>query len=235
MAATSATSLTRLPGPALYIGHGTGGKWTVEPGGVIAGEQDHPQWAPDGRTIAFENRLERASQTEVLILDLETRVARKLAESDADQRYPVWSPDGRSVYFSSKSQDRAGVWEASLDRARQPRLIVEGDGLAPAAVHGGFLYVVERTRGNRGPLWRTRLPEARPREPLVERVYADDHALRGDSLAYVEGVAENDEGWIVLLDLPTRRRMRLVSAGPYEMGQGSGLSISPDGQWIIYP
>ncbi len=67
----------------------------------------HPDWSPDGRSIAFDTQVD--DQTEIAILDLETRSIRRLTDRPGNDLVPAWSLDGTHLAFGADSGD--GNWE----------------------------------------------------------------------------------------------------------------------------
>ena len=61
-------------------------------------------WAPDGRRIAFDARVNGHSN--LFLVDVASHRLTHLIESNYEERVPYWSHDGRSIYFSST---RSGV------------------------------------------------------------------------------------------------------------------------------
>jgi dipeptidyl aminopeptidase/acylaminoacyl peptidase len=61
-------------------------------------------WAPDGRSIAFEE------SGNIFILDVESRQARTRIDAPGTARHPRFSPDGRLLTYSSDESGRDQVY-----------------------------------------------------------------------------------------------------------------------------
>jgi len=82
----------------------------------------HPAFSPDGRSIAFSSDREGASN--IYIMDLETRVVRRLTD-DGPAREPTWSPDGRRIAFVSGPGTGAApqaLWVIGADGSERRKL-----------------------------------------------------------------------------------------------------------------
>jgi dipeptidyl aminopeptidase/acylaminoacyl peptidase len=65
-------------------------------------EESHA-WSPDGKFLAFQARDEKASASEIQIMDLENRKVRKLTSGtpeDFINLNPIWSRDGKWIAFT---------------------------------------------------------------------------------------------------------------------------------------
>ena len=89
-----------------------------------------PRWSPDGTQIAFWGfaRLADGSldapahsdgsvppDSEVFLIDVNTRELRRLTDNDVDDQNPVWTPDGRSLIFSSARDGDEDLWKMPID------------------------------------------------------------------------------------------------------------------------
>lgn len=83
------------------------GDWIAEP--LTEADPDvqwiDPVWSPDGRRLAAA-RWERGGFLDIVLLDDEGRLERRLTHDRAVDATPAWSPDGRYVLWAS---DRGGI------------------------------------------------------------------------------------------------------------------------------
>lgn len=97
-------------GPSIRLVHvdGTGDRLaTARP----TGGQEHPDWSPDGRMLAFD-----VGFASLWTLDLETKRTSRLVRCQAPCAFvqdAAWSPDGRSIAFVRADVDADGVTTAS--------------------------------------------------------------------------------------------------------------------------
>jgi TolB protein len=70
------------------------------------GNDENPDWSPDGQRIAFQS--DRNGNSDIYLFDLRGRRLTQITDHDAEDVAPAWSPDGASVAFMS---DRSGNWD----------------------------------------------------------------------------------------------------------------------------
>ena len=145
---------------------------TEPPDGLV---DDHPDWSPDGKRIAFE-RCGEGEPCQVLTVGADggtpTEVRAKCElKPTCDLAHPAWTPDGRLLVTLAQGRERmnpgtgegwiqqSGIELLDLDSGRQ-RTIVErrnwtGDAGTPAASPDGRTVVYRRWNS-----WRSKPPEA---------------------------------------------------------------------------
>jgi len=114
--------------------------------------EQHPDWSPDGKSIAYEAFVHGVSQ--VFTRAPGGTETAQLTHCDQDCRFPFWSPDGATLYYSFKG----GLWSVPASGGR-PELALEN--ARQSAVHpDGKTIVFERD----GKLWLGSLAGGSPRE-----------------------------------------------------------------------
>jgi Tol biopolymer transport system component len=130
-----------------------------------AGLEAHPRYAPDGRQIAFalSGDLDAPdgfkAASEIIILDLETMLARQLTRDAFENDYPVWSSDGSRIAFGKNSVPQG-----------------QGDVFVVDVASGDEVQITHDDRWVGRPVW------GRDDEVLYAEVFGELPSSRGRSL-----------------------------------------------------
>ena len=93
-------------------------------------------WSPDGRRIAFSAPvnpdLTQSGTSDVYVLDVDAKTAKKIVATPGPDGNPVWSPDGRQIAITSK-MNRAPYFSTNTRIA-----IVSADGGTPRSITDAF-------------------------------------------------------------------------------------------------
>jgi len=186
-----------------------------------------PRWSPDGEQLAFFGRSE--GRQGAYIVPARGGTPRLLATNAV---WPSWSRNGRWVYYYSDRSGRFEIWKSLADGAGQPVQVTLNGGYAGReSPDGKFLYYLKPG----AELWK--LPVAGGPEVRV---------LEGSGLTSTWPTAPSmnwaplDEGVLVIDG--TQRVLRFFPAsgqGPVSSREipgivsGPGLSLSPDGRWLL--
>jgi dipeptidyl aminopeptidase/acylaminoacyl peptidase len=161
----------------------------------------------------------------------------QLTHSPTPDANPTWSNDGRSLYFSSSRSGDYEVWRVPADGSAQPERITWNSGyMARESSDGNWLYFSKlwQSRG----FWRIALPprgRGQAESPVALNVpfrAGATWALGARELFYYPSVEDPAVPFPAVrgVDLETGR-VRDLPLGNIRLGRG--LSISPDGRWLL--
>jgi len=68
-----------------------------------------PAIAPDGTRLAYAGAVS-PSNTEIYVLNLATKVTKRLTFNGAADQNPTWSPDGTKLAFASYRTGKMQIW-----------------------------------------------------------------------------------------------------------------------------
>jgi Tol biopolymer transport system component/DNA-binding winged helix-turn-helix (wHTH) protein len=192
-----------------------------------------PRWSPDGKQIVFDSRF--GGEANVYVIDANGGVPRKLETGTRMNSLPSWSHDGKWIYFASGlTHSNLTLWRVAATGGRAIQLTKTASIMPIESPDGQYVYFVRLTEG-KFRLWRTR-PDGSG-ESMVKAM----PPLNSDGFewwpfessiyfyTYKDGKAEID-----LLDLPTSRVRRISTLDKPPAPWMGGLSVSPDGKWLLY-
>jgi Tol biopolymer transport system component len=190
------------------------------------------EWAPDGQSVAFTRPGRVVGRPEIHVARFEGGLARRVTDEGVAGATPGWSADGRWIYFAEpRANDSPVEWpiwkvpaaggpaESTIARGRVPR----------PSEDGRFLYYL-KGGSPRGHLWRVDLHSGEESLVLDDNVGNFNWALWKQSVIY----ASIDSGRTVVVqrDLVTGHTKEIASLE--RVGDLRGLTVSPDGRWLLY-
>ncbi len=189
-----------------------------------------PEWSPDGSKIAFDYF--QRGRWEIFIADVAERKPRKLVTNISSIIRPSWSRDGKWIYFSSGEPGREGVYRCPASGGDATELTRDLHGLNPQESFEGKAVYFASDRG-KGTLKRVPVPGQPGTESDVDasiRVYGGGHIwlLSPSGIYFVPADAPRS---VRYFDFASKRIQTIFEA---DSDLGMGLSISPDGRWILY-
>jgi Tol biopolymer transport system component/DNA-binding winged helix-turn-helix (wHTH) protein len=195
--------------------------------GPISGS---PRWSPDGKWIAFDSR--PGGHSAVFAIQTEGGSPRRLTEGQYDDIVPSWSHDGAFVYFCSNRSGEHQIWRVPAGGGTPTRVTANGGFESVESADGAWLYYSKESGG----IWRKR-PDAQPGAEHDEKVFSGFTSrfwtVAGGSLFYLDLGAKPRPAFSEL-DLASLQVTHLgVLEGKPAWG-ASGLSISPDRQWLLF-
>ena len=198
-----------------------------------AGMTGTPRWSSDGKQIAFDSRV--GGEANVYVMDANGGVPRKLETGTRMNSLPSWSHDGRWIYFASGlTNSSLTVWRVAATGGRAVQLTKTASSMPIESPDGQYVYFVRFTEG-KFRLWRMR-PDGGG-ESMVDAI----PTLRSDGydwwpvesgIYFYQNTGIKTE--LDFLDLRTSRIRRIYTFDKPPAPWHGGLSVSPDGKWLLY-
>jgi Tol biopolymer transport system component/DNA-binding winged helix-turn-helix (wHTH) protein len=186
-----------------------------------------PNWCSDGRRIAFDSRLSGISA--IYIEDINERVPRKLVTSRGNLSKPAWSPDcrwlfaidGNNVLYRIPSA--GGPAERFTDHPSS-YCVVFPDRLVFNVLESNGVMIWSKPVGG---------GTQAPLEGMPRVRYEDSWAATPTGIYYTDSLSEPVSVNFYELASRSTRRLMTLKQTPVP-GSGPGISVSPDGRWLLY-
>jgi Tol biopolymer transport system component len=198
-------------------------------------EATQPAWSPGSDRVVFRVLTETSKRREIYWMAISGGQAQKLT----DGIVPYWSRDGNWIYFASElsgTYDRNGsyqVWKISPGGG-PPVQVTRHGGIRPMeSPDAKFVYFTKDWNGL--SLWR--IPAAGGEEGHVLDIKGgwSGYTLAGDGIYYITGTLNplqfSPQASIEFFRPSTGVRKHIVTI---EKALNDFLSISPDGQFLLY-
>jgi Tol biopolymer transport system component/DNA-binding winged helix-turn-helix (wHTH) protein len=188
-----------------------------------------PQWSPDGNRIAFDSF--RGEHWEIYVADVTERKPRKLVTNISDVTRPHWSRDGKWIYFRSNEPGRMGVYRCPASGGDAIALAKDTDAINPQeSLDGKTVYFASNYE--RSTLKQVALPAQPGAESEVDGLPRLNNAnlwtLSPSGIYFVSADAPRSLRYFDFLS----KQIRPIFEADKDFS--SGLSVSPDGHWILY-
>lgn len=191
-----------------------------------------PQWSHDGRLIVFTSN--QAGNSDVYVVPASGGPVRQLTDDVSDDTSPSFSSNSRYIYFTSERAGAAHVWRMPAEGGPAIR-ISEHPGHSPVeSADGRWLYYTYRAdgSGSAAMLWRVAASGNGPRVKVLDAVYAGGWTIVGSRLWYRRPTGRTSE--IRSRDLSNGNDVVVAFVPPPKSPNDRGLSVSPDGRYLLY-
>jgi Tol biopolymer transport system component len=188
-----------------------------------------PQWSPDGNRIAFDSF--PGEHWEIYVADVAERKPRKLVTNISDAVRPHWSRDGKWIYFRSNEPGRMGVYRCPASGGDAIALANDTEAINPReSLDGKTVYFASNYE--RSMLKQVALPAQPGAESEVNGLPRLNNAdLWTLSLSGIYFVPADAPRSLRYFDFASKQIRPIFEA---DKDFSSGLSVSPDGRWILY-
>ena len=202
----------------------------LHPEGAFSGSA---RWSPDGRHLAFDSYPD--DNGDIFVISAAGGEPFRLTAHPADDQIPSWSGDGKWVYFGSARTGRFEIWKAPAGGGEPERVTTNGGHVALEDPNGEFLYYHKTLDERETALWK--MPVGGGEESKVlDSVIVRNFAVVPGGIYFMQAPDEDEPDWaysIRFLNLPDGR-VELIARLPDKVDRSYGLSVSPDGQSILY-
>ena len=195
----------------------------------LRGIAGSPRWSPDSRSIAFDRG--QTDDLDIYIIGADGGAPHRLTSGRWKNARPSWSRDGKWVYFGSNRSGDWQIWKQPAAGGAAVQVSKSGGEEAFESADGKFVYWAKR--GIVG-IWRIPVEggeESRALNASTEGLWA----LTSQGICYFELKTPADLSLkfysfasgktIPLRQFPRSTKIDTLS---------TPLSVSPDGQWILY-
>jgi hypothetical protein len=193
------------------------------------GTSGSPYWSPDGKNIAFDAT--QSGTGHIYVVSAEGGPARRITTDSAEEVVPRYSRDGHWIYFGSNRGGSWQVWKAPSGGGKAIQVTKEGGMVARESIDGYVYYCGYYELQRRG-IWRVPVSGGPPTLVLDREIYPHHWDLTDRGIYFIDG----NPPTICFYDFGTQAVKSLV---PVHNDVGflltDGLSVSPDGQWLVYP
>ena len=218
-------------GASMAVAHSIDGKVRLEyPIGKILYESSNriesPRVSPRGDRVAFvDHPIAEETLGSVMVVD-RSGLARSLSKDWFDVASLAWSPDADEIWFSaSRTGARDSLWGVTLSGRLRPLVETPGSSQILDVSQAGKVLLGHET-------WRAFISGVPPGESAerdftwLDFSFPTDLSDDGKTLLFQEwGEGGGTKGSVYL--------RRMDGSPPVRLGEGFGLSLSPDGQWVL--
>jgi Tol biopolymer transport system component len=192
------------------------------PGGICG----TARWSPDGQRVAFE--YVPAGNIDIYVLRASGGKPLRLTTDSADDISPSWSRDGNWVYFGSKRTGRWEVWRVPAAGGTTVQVTRNGGETGFESADGKSIYYTKEYLSS--ALWKMPVSggeESKVLPSVVNRAFF----LVKDGIYFIPEPGIDRKSSIHFLSFATGKVKTLA---PMSGPPGEGLSVSPDGQSLLF-
>jgi Tol biopolymer transport system component len=200
------------------------------------GQALFPIWSPDGRAVFFSSTAPkiRAELSDVFVVDANGGRPRNLTEDEKLDAIPGLSLDGAWLYYQSNPGSTGWeLWRKPIEGGDAERL-TGSDALRPHAATDGRVYFSRAGLG----IWSVPATGGDWRQVIAEPVVWNQWTIWRNTVVYLMHDDSTTTFRVHNVETGTDTVLHTIPAqtlrGAPSPGATLTLSVSPDGQWIVY-
>jgi eukaryotic-like serine/threonine-protein kinase len=189
-----------------------------------------PCWSPDGKRIAFDSR--PGEDSEIYVISGDGGTPQRLTSDRSEDVVPSWSRDGQWIYFTSNRSGSYQVWKMPSEGGKAVQVTKGGGYYAVESFDGRFVYYTKPSQQSYvvGGIWQ--VPRNGGEEALVldRAIFYFEWVLRPEGIYFPTWT--DKKYTIELLSFQTGKITHFYQEETPNSREY--LTISPDGQWLLY-
>jgi Tol biopolymer transport system component len=180
-------------------------------------------WSPDSEQIVFST-FPGEENSDIFVMGVTGGVLQRLTSDEFFDGFASWSPDGRSIYYDSLREGTGQIFKVPVEGGT-PIQLTKAGGLNPQPHGSNVFYWWE------GRIWA--IPPDGGEEVLIldQSVDSTNWCIWNGKIVYM---TPGEEGYSIELFDPANGETAAIGKAGDVVEPFAGLTVSPDGQWILY-
>jgi Tol biopolymer transport system component/DNA-binding winged helix-turn-helix (wHTH) protein len=189
-----------------------------------------PRWSPDSQQIAFDSR--STGQADIFVISVNGGEPRRLTTEPSTDVVPSWSRDGQWIYFCSNRGGDLQIWKMPAAGGPAAQVTRQGGFEAVESADGRWLYYAKRYQDGIYQISAGGGPESLIPE-LRNAGYYRYWAVTATGIFFIPRPV-TPHAVINFFSFDTRQITSVATPEKVPLNGPAGLSISPDGAWLLY-
>jgi Tol biopolymer transport system component len=186
-----------------------------------------PRWSPDGGRIAFDSNA--PGQSDIFVVGATGGKPQRMTTDPANDGNPSWSQDGKWIYFDSARTGEQQVWKMPAKGGEAIQVTRDG-GFGPReSPDSKFLYYTKALDNT--SLWRVAIGGGASAKVLENVRSYEAFAIVAKGIYFIS--RQGATLAIRFLRFDTNK-ISTVAGFEKRLFLGPGLTVSPDGKWLLY-